>query len=122
MLRRPPRSTLTDTLFPYPTLFLAFQGGPSTARKSLDGALAHTDVIVQPMATREKKLLIADMDSTMITVECLDELAAYAGTQDEIAAVTERAMRGELDFTQAPAKRVARLTGVRPAVTDTLPA
>src|SRR3546814_8810272 len=53
---------------------IAFQGGPSTARKSLDGALAHTDVIVQPMATREKKLLIADMDSTMITVECLAEI------------------------------------------------
>ncbi len=46
---------------------IAFQGGPATARKSLDGALARTDVIVQPMATREKKLLVADMDSTMIT-------------------------------------------------------
>src|SRR3546814_8274850 len=80
---------------------LQLPDGTPAARKSLDGALAHTDVIVQPMATREKKLLIADMDSTMITVECLDELADYAGIKDEIAAVTERAMRGELDFAQA---------------------
>ncbi|RIA36668.1 phosphoserine phosphatase [Hephaestia caeni] len=97
---------------------IAFQGGPATARKSLDGALAHTDVIVQPMAAREKKLLIADMDSTMITVECLDELADYAGIKDEIAAVTERAMRGELDFAQALDERVARLKGLDASVID----
>ncbi|MCM8730026.1 phosphoserine phosphatase SerB [Hephaestia sp. MAHUQ-44] len=97
---------------------IVFQGGPSTARKSLDGALPRTDVIVQPMANREKKLLIADMDSTMITVECLDELADYAGIKDEIAAVTERAMRGELDFAQALDERVARLKGLDASVID----
>src|SRR3546814_8975094 len=70
------------------------------------------------MATREKKLLIADMDSTMITVECLDELADYAGIKDEIAAVTERAMRGELDFAQALDERVARLKGLDASVID----
>src|SRR3546814_20207944 len=70
------------------------------------------------MATREKKLLIADMDSTMITVECLDELADYAGIKDEIAAVTERAMRGEYDFAQALDARVARLKGIDPSVID----
>src|SRR3546814_10987805 len=68
------------------------------------------------MATREKKLLIADMDSTMITVECLDELADYAGIKDEIAAVTERAMRGELDFAQALDARLARLKGLDASV------
>ncbi|HVI98477.1 MAG TPA: phosphoserine phosphatase SerB [Sphingomonas sp.] len=97
---------------------IVFQGGPSTARKALEGAHPQTDVIVQPMATRAKKLLIADMDSTMITVECLDELADYAGIKAEIAAVTERAMRGELDFAQALDERVARLKGLDAAVID----
>src|SRR3546814_1440611 len=58
------------------------------------------------------------MDSTMITVECLDELADYAGIKDEIAAVTERAMRGELDFEQALDERVARLKGLDASVID----
>ena len=97
---------------------IAFKSGPGTARKTLDGAHPRTDVVVQPMATREKKLLVADMDSTMITVECLDELADYAGIKDEIAAVTERAMRGELDFAQALDERVARLKGMEASVID----
>ncbi len=73
---------------------------------------APIDVAVQPAAGRRKKLLIADMDSTIIEQECLDELAGYAGLKEEIAAVTERAMRGELNFEEALRARVARLEGL----------
>jgi phosphoserine phosphatase len=76
------------------------------------------DVIVQPAAAREKKLLVADMDSTMITVECIDELADYAGIKAQIAEVTERAMRGELDFAAALDARVALLEGLEEAAID----
>lgn len=76
------------------------------------------DVIVQPAEGRKKKLLVADMDSTMITVECIDELADYAGIKAEIAEVTERAMRGELDFAEALDARVALLEGLDAAAID----
>jgi phosphoserine phosphatase len=76
------------------------------------------DVVVQPAEGREKKLLVADMDSTMITVECIDELADYAGIKTQIAAVTEAAMRGELDFAAALDARVALLKGLEEAVID----
>jgi phosphoserine phosphatase len=70
------------------------------------------DVIVQPVATRHKKLLVADMDSTMITIECIDELADFVGKKAEVSAVTEAAMRGELDFVAALDARVALLKGL----------
>lgn len=57
-------------------------------------------------------LVIFDMDSTLITIECIDEIAALAGCMDEVSAITERAMRGELDFAQSLRERVAALTGV----------
>ena len=76
------------------------------------------DVVVQPVATRRKRLLVADMDSTMITVECIDELADYAGIKAEVAAITEAAMRGELDFAGALDARVALLAGLDEAVID----
>jgi phosphoserine phosphatase len=76
------------------------------------------DVVVQGEAGRRKRLLIADMDSTIITVECIDELAGYAGVKDHVAAVTERAMRGELDFAAALAERVALLEGLPAEVID----
>ena len=76
------------------------------------------DVVVQPAEGREKKLLVADMDSTMITVECIDELADYAGIKAEIAAVTEAAMRGELDFAAALDARVALLKGLEASAID----
>ena len=76
------------------------------------------DVVVQPAVGREKRLLVADMDSTMITVECLDELADYAGIKPQIAAITERAMRGELDFAGALDARVALLAGLEEAAID----
>ena len=69
------------------------------------------DIVVQHVAERRKKLLVADMDSTIIGQECLDELAARAGVGAEVAALTERAMRGEVDFAEALRQRVALLRG-----------
>jgi len=72
----------------------------------------HFDAIVQPVAHRRKKLLVADMESTMVDVECLDELAKYVGLEKKISAITERAMNGEIDFTQAITERVGLLKGL----------
>ncbi len=89
-----------------------------SARAALAGIGQGIDVIVQPVASREKKLIVADMDSTMITVECIDELADYAGIKDQIAEITERAMQGDLDFAEALRARVALLKGLDDAVID----
>jgi phosphoserine phosphatase len=70
------------------------------------------DVVVQPQADRRKKLLLADMDSTMIGQECIDELADFAGLKAHVAAITERAMRGEIAFEPALRERVALLKGL----------
>ncbi len=88
------------------------------ARAALEGLLPGVDVVVQPSAGRAKKLLVADMDSTMITIECIDELADYAGIKPQIAEVTERAMRGELDFESALDARVALLKGLAESAID----
>ncbi len=74
------------------------------------------DWALVPTANRRKRLLVADMDSTIIGCECLDELADYAGLKAEIAAITARAMAGELDFEQALVARVERLKGLPAAV------
>ncbi len=74
------------------------------------------DGIVQEVATRHKKLLISDMDSTMITVECIDELADFVGKKAEVSQITERAMNGELNFEAALTERVALLAGMPEAV------
>jgi phosphoserine phosphatase len=95
---------------------IAFEGDPLAVRTALEGAFDGLDVIVQPVAAREKTLLVADMDSTMITVECIDELADYAGLRAEISEVTERAMRGELEFEAALDARVALLKGLDESV------
>jgi phosphoserine phosphatase len=87
-------------------------GDVGAIRRLLEGALPGTDVVVQRADGREKKLLVADMDSTMIGQECIDELADYAGMRDEIAAVTDAAMRGEIEFTEALHQRVATLNGL----------
>jgi phosphoserine phosphatase len=76
------------------------------------------DVVVQPAAGRRKRLLLTDMDSTMIGQECIDELADYVGVKPEVAAITERAMRGEIDFEPALRARVALLKGLPAAVID----
>jgi phosphoserine phosphatase len=70
------------------------------------------DVVVQPQANRRKKLFLADMDSTMIGQECIDELADFAGLKAHVAAITERAMRGEIAFEPALRERVALLKGL----------
>lgn len=70
------------------------------------------DAITQPAEGRRKKLLLSDMDSTIITVECIDELADYAGIKDKVSVITERAMNGELDFIAALKERVALLKGL----------
>lgn len=76
------------------------------------------DLAVQPAAGRRKRLLLADMDSTMIRQECIDELAAEAGIGAEVAAITARAMNGELEFEGALRARVALLTGLDAAVIE----
>jgi phosphoserine phosphatase len=76
----------------------------------------HCDAIIQPLATREKRLLIADMDSTLIGQECIDELAATIGIGPRVAAITERAMRGEIEFEPALRERVALLADLPLAV------
>jgi phosphoserine phosphatase len=84
------------------------------ARADVAGMLTGlpVDVCVQPAQGRRKRLLVADMDSTIINVECLDELADYAGKKAEIAEITERAMRGELEFEGALRERVGKLAGL----------
>jgi phosphoserine phosphatase len=81
-------------------------------------APAPIDVVVQHTAYRRKKLFVADMDSTMIDQECIDELADYAGLKAHVAAITERAMRGELPFEPALRERVALLKGLPLSVID----
>lgn len=97
---------------------LLFSVMPQRARERLEGLLPGVDVVVQGEAGRRKKLLIADMDSTMITIECIDELADYAGIKPEISAITEQAMRGELNFEQALDARVKLLKDLEEAVLD----
>jgi phosphoserine phosphatase len=97
---------------------LLFSADPVTARGAIEGLFRGVDTIVQGEASRRKKLLIADMDSTMITIECIDELADYAGLKAEISEVTERAMRGEIDFEGALRGRVALLEGLDEAMID----
>ena len=70
------------------------------------------DTILQPLAHRRKKLLVADMDSTIIEQECIDELADALGLRDAISEITERAMRGELEFEPALRERVGLLKGL----------
>ena len=81
-------------------------------------AAAPIDLVIQDMDTRRKKLLIADMDSTMIREECIDELAAEVGLKDRVAEITARAMNGEIAFEPALRERVALLKGLPIAIVD----
>jgi len=90
---------------------LHFAGDSRTARWALS-ALDGVDIVVQPDEPRWKKLLVADMDSTIIGQECIDELADYAGLKEKVARITERAMHGELDFRGALRERVQLLAGL----------
>ena len=91
---------------------IGFEGSIADARLALKPMETSADIAVQSADNRRKMLLVSDMDSTMITVECIDELADYAGIKPEIAAITERAMAGELDFADALKARVALLAGL----------
>jgi phosphoserine phosphatase len=76
------------------------------------------DIVMQPQGIRRKRLLLADMDSTMIGQECIDELAAYVGKKAHVAEITERAMRGEIAFAPALIERVALLIGLPASIID----
>ena len=76
------------------------------------------DIVVQPQIDRRKKLFLADMDSTMIGQECIDELADFAGLRAHVAGITERAMRGEIAFEPALRERVALLKNLPVSVVD----
>jgi len=89
---------------------LAPEQAVAAARAAL--GTAAVDLIAQPAEGRRKRLLLADMDSTIVTTETLDELAAFAGLKDRIAAITARAMNGELDFRAALRERVGMLAGL----------
>lgn len=91
---------------------ITFDGSISSARAALRVLEDRCDIVVQSGHNRRKMLLVSDMDSTMITVECIDELADFAGIKPQIAAITERAMAGELDFAEALKARVALLAGL----------
>ncbi|NNK77735.1 MAG: phosphoserine phosphatase SerB [Litoreibacter sp.] len=78
------------------------------------------DLAVQPAQGRKKKMLLADMDSTMIQQECIDELAAEAGVGEQVASITARAMNGEIDFEGALKERVRLLAGMSSALIDTV--
>jgi phosphoserine phosphatase len=90
---------------------LHFSGDLKSARWALSG-LEAVDCVVQPDEPRWKKLLVSDMDSTIIGQECIDELADFAGLKDKVAKITERAMQGELDFPSALRERVRLLAGL----------
>ncbi len=90
---------------------LRFGGKAREARWALDG-LEGVDLVVQPEEPRWKRLLVSDMDSTIIGQECIDELADFAGPKEKVALITERAMQGELDFQSALRERVRLLAGL----------
>lgn len=89
-------------------------------RERLRSALGDlpVDIVVQPVAARRKRLFLADMDSTMIQQECIDELADFVGMKHEVSRITERAMRGEIAFEPALRERVALLKGLPVAIID----
>jgi phosphoserine phosphatase len=93
---------------------IGFLGPPDAVKTAAIAASAGTacDLNIVAAAGRKKKLLVADMDSTIINCECLDELAAMAGLKERIAPITERAMRGEIAFEPALRERVAMLKGL----------
>ena len=93
---------------------IAFDGDGDTVRAAVRKTLgdALVDVNIVPAQNRLKRLLISDMDSTIIPVECIDEIADFAGVKDRVSAITERAMRGELDFDAALRERVGLLKGL----------
>lgn len=110
-----------DWLAPKVACDLPFDGlAPEQAEAAVRQALGGIaiDIIAQPTAFRRKRLLVADMESTIIRQEMLDELGDYVGLKDHIAAITARAMNGEIDFKAAVHERVALLKGLPATVLD----
>lgn len=102
---------------------IRFEGPNASAAMTLLREITGTapvDIFVQPEEGRRKLLLIADMDSTMIRQECIDELAAELGLKEKISDITERAMRGEIEFEPALRERVALLAGLPVSAIDTV--
>lgn len=93
------------------------EGGARNLLRDVVGA-APVDIVVQEANTRRKRMLIADMDSTMIDQECIDELADEVGLKDRVAAITARSMNGEIAFEPALRERVALLKGLDSGVVD----
>lgn len=93
---------------------------PAEARARLADCIGgeRIDIVIQDADERRKKLLIADMDSTMIRQECIDELAAEVGLKEEVSLITARAMNGEIAFEPALRERVALLKGLPVKVVD----
>ena len=109
-----------EWLSPDKAFDIAFESNPHVALNEARAVAATLPIDINVVAAdnRRKKLLIADMDSTIIDVECLDELADMAGLKPVIAEITERAMRGELVFEDALRERVAMLKGLELAALD----
>jgi phosphoserine phosphatase len=109
-----------EWLAPRAACDIPFNGEAGRARDAVRAAFRDRpiDANVIPAANRRKKLLIADMDSTMIQQECIDELAATIGLRAEIAAITERAMRGEIAFEPALRERVKLFKGLSTNVVE----
>ncbi|MTI19184.1 phosphoserine phosphatase SerB [Rhodobacteraceae bacterium RKSG542] len=101
-------------------LTFACEALPTNLQETLREVIADrpVDLCLQPVEGRKKKLLVADMDSTMIGQECIDELAAELGLKEQISAITERAMRGEIEFEPALKERVGLLKGLDASVVD----
>jgi phosphoserine phosphatase len=95
------------------------EGDPAAVLEAIDAVFAPADMLVSRGDIAIPQLFVSDMDSTMIGQECIDELADYAGLKPQIAAITERAMLGELDFEAALRERVALLAGLEEAVIST---
>lgn len=139
-LLAPEHAPLTDQIIDRIVHRLSGQGAEITEQNTLKPSVAHDivwkgeeayipaiddaletidcDHITQKAENRQKKLLISDMDSTMINQECIDELADFAGIKEQVASITERAMNGELDFKEALKERVALLAGLDAAVLE----
>jgi phosphoserine phosphatase len=110
-----------DWLAPARACDLAFTGAdPTSALATIRGAIGGRpiDAAVLPVAGRRKRLLISDMDSTIIVNETLDDLAEYAGVGAEVAAITWQSMRGEIEFVEALETRVAMLRGLPAAMLE----
>ena len=99
----------------------AIPAEPDTARATWKELQAHgVDLVISPAENRKKRLLLADMDSTMIQQECIDELADEAGVGARVADITARAMNGELDFEGALIERVGLLKGLDSALIESV--